>query len=185
MSPAPKAGGGHDGGEPIADRLVNARIIESIAEDDQEPIYRATRYTVYPSGFSRVAAAERRNWCVHVEDAGDGWAVRWRSRCLNYRYVWEFEPPKKSRTGDFLRRCRFSERAALLRAKQAVDQLQVDGMTYEEFVAHVRERAAEEARAALATGASATPLDPPGQDPVLPLHLRLTRARRRQRPSLQ
>jgi hypothetical protein len=156
--------------------LVNAGLIDAMDEDGDGPTYRVTRYIIYPTGFSRVHSPERRHWCLRVEDAGDGWAVRWRSLCLNYRNQWEFDPPAKSRTNDFIARCRFSERAAILRAKRIVDALEVDGVTFDGFVERVRQEAAAEARAALASGSSASPLDTNPAGPVLPLHHRLKRA---------
>jgi hypothetical protein len=129
--------------------VVNARTVDEMAVDESRPWYRPTCYTVYPSGFDRVAVPERGRWLIHVVDAGEGWAVRWRGKCLNYRRYWEFEPPPKGRSADFLNRCRFSERGALHRARQVVDDLVVDGRTYDEFVTHVREREAAKARAAL------------------------------------
>jgi len=132
---------------------VNARVIEIRHGDAEGPSYRTTRYTVYPSGFARVAVSERGRWCIYVEDAGDGWAVRWRNQCLNYRNTWEFEPPARARSFEFLDRCRFSEQAAVNRAKWAVDRLLVDEMTFDDFVARVHEEAAANARTALARAA--------------------------------
>lgn len=154
---------------------VNVRTIELPNNDPDSTTYRPTRYTIHPAGWTRVADDRRRDWRITVEDAGDGWAVRWRSRCLNYRYEWEFEPRSRSRTDDFLKRCRFSERAALNRARRAVDELVVDGMTFAEFIIHVQDEAAAKARAALTNGVSGTPADTQHTHPVLPLHQRLHR----------
>lgn len=120
--------------------------------ESDRPTYRISGYTVYPSGYDRVAAPERENWRITVVDADDGWSIRWRSRCLNYRGAWEFEPPRRSRTPDFVARCRYSEHAALHRARAAVDRLTVDGMTFDEFVDRVRAESARKARAELAKG---------------------------------
>jgi hypothetical protein len=156
---------------------VNARLLElPRAEALAGASCRTTSYTVYPNGFEEIAHPRRRHWLLRVEDAGDGWAVRWRSRCLNYRREWEFEPPAKSRSSDFLRRCRFSERAAIRRAQQAVHELVVDGLTFPEFVAQVRAEAAEKARAALREGGSADLRGAGGTRPVLPLAFRLRSA---------
>lgn len=168
------------GGGDAVEVPVNARWVDPAPRETPDgPSYAVTRYTAYPTGYTDVADP-RRYWCLTVEDAGDGWAVRWRSRCLNYRGEWEFEPPVRSRTSDFLCRCRFAERAALLRAQQSVDDLVVDAMTYTEFVVHIREQAATEARRALKAGRSRSLLDDPSAvgatDPVLPLHVRLRRA---------
>lgn len=160
---------------------VNVRTIELPNSDPDGPTYRSTRFTVYPAGWDRIADDQRRDCRVTVEDAGDGWAVRWRNRCLNYRYDWEFEPRAGSRTDDFLNRCRFSQRAALNRAKRAVDELVIDGMTFEEFVTHVQSKAAAKARAALAEGVSGSPDEFKPSRPVLPLQRRL-RKKRAQHP---
>lgn len=156
--------------------LANARTVDTFSTDQDSPTYRATCYTVYPTGFDRVAVPERDRWRINVVDAGDGWAVRWQRKCLNYRRVWEFEPPKGGRSADFLSRCRFTERGALLRAKQAIDELLVDGMTYDEFVVHVGDDALAKARAVLASGQGAALGEAERGVPTLPLHNRLLRA---------
>lgn len=61
----------------------------------------------------------------------------------------EYEPPRQSRTPDFLARCRFTEHAALNRARMTVDRLTFDAMTYDEFVDRVRADASRKARAEL------------------------------------
>jgi len=119
-------------------------------EQLSHPTYRIAAYTVYPTGYDRAAdAPKREQWRVTVADAGDGWAIRWRARCMNYRGGWEFEPPSDARTADFLRRCRFNEHAALLRARRNVDDLIVDGFTFSEYAARFWEGHRENARAVL------------------------------------
>jgi hypothetical protein len=117
--------------------------------EENGPTYRVASYTIFPSEFDRVADPDRHNWCLTVADAGDGWAIRWRNRCLNFHGRREHEPPATARAVDFLRRCRFSERAALYRARQVIDSLEVEGMTFDEFVARVREDAGVQAREVL------------------------------------
>jgi hypothetical protein len=138
------------------------------SEDEDRPTYRVSAFTVYPSGFDRVSTPDKNRWRIQVVDAGDGWVVRWRTRCLNYQGVWEYEPAPKGRTPEFLRRCRFSEQAALLRAKKAVDGLVVDGMTFDEFVDHVMAESAARAAAVLEQAAA--------EHPTLPRQLRLLQA---------
>ena len=123
--------------------------MDSGRSDPERASYRVSGYTVCPSGYDRIAAPARENWRIMVVDADDGWSVRWRSRCLNYRGLWEYEPPRQSRTPEFLARCRFTEHAALHRARMAVDRLAVDGLTFDEFVDTVRADAARKARVEL------------------------------------
>jgi len=52
--------------------------------------------------------------------------------------AWLFEPPAEARTAEFLRSCRFSEQAALLRARREVDDVVVEGLTFAEHVAVFR-----------------------------------------------
>lgn len=117
--------------------------------DQQGPTYRVTGYTVVPSGFDRVSVPERDRWLITVSDTGDGWAVRRRTLCLNYRRTWEFEPPPRARSEDFLHRSRFSEQAALNRAREVIDSMVVDGLTYDEFVDKVRQDSVVKARRVL------------------------------------
>jgi hypothetical protein len=117
--------------------------------DAPAPTYRVASYSVFPTGFAEVLQPERKKWCLTVADGGDGWAIRWRSKCLNYRNQWESEPPPASRSADFLHRCRFNEFAALHRARQVVDHLRVRGLTFQEFVEGVHAEAQARARAEL------------------------------------
>lgn len=110
------------------------------------PTYRVASYTVYPSGFDRITHPHKHRWCLTVTDAGDGWAIRRGNRNLNIQREWEFEPPPDLRDAEFLRRCRFNEHAALLRARRVIDKLTTHGLTFEEFVQQVRREAAELAR---------------------------------------
>lgn len=116
------------------------------------PSYQVASYTVYPTAYHSASDAPRRDqWCVTVADAGDGWAIRWRSRCMNYRGEWEYEPPAAVRTGEFLKRCRFSEQAALLRARREIDDVIVDGLTFAEYIDRHRAQHRRRARAVLRT----------------------------------
>jgi hypothetical protein len=112
-------------------------------------VYRVRSYTVYPTGFDRVADIRKDSYCLTVVDAGDGWAIRWRSRCMDYRGRLDFEPPRDARTPVFLKQFRFNEHAALHRARLAIDDLVVDGMTFDEFVEHVQAEARTRALAVL------------------------------------
>lgn len=96
-----------------------------------------TSYTVRPTGFSDVVHRAKHKWCVTVDDAGDGWAIRRGRMCLNFRNEWEFEPPRGSRDAAFLRRCRFNEHAALMRCRRVIDHLDHEGLTFAEFTKQV------------------------------------------------
>lgn len=113
------------------------------------PTYRVSGYTVYPSGFDRISVPERDRWLLSVSDTGDGWAVRRRTMCLTYRRTWEFEPLPRARSHDFLQRCRFSEQSALNRAREVIDSMVVEGLTYDDFVEKVHHDSVEKARAVL------------------------------------
>lgn len=97
------------------------------------PIYRVASYTVYPSGFDEVEGTDRERWCLTVVDAGNGWAIRRGNRCLNVALQWEQERAPALCDSQFLRRCRYNEHAALLRARRIVDRLEVGGMTFDEY----------------------------------------------------
>lgn len=110
------------------------------------PTYAVASYTVRPTGFAEVSHRDKHRWCLTVADAGDGWAIRRHSMCLDYRDQWEFEPPATVRDAAFLHRCRFNERAALLRAQKAVDRLTVRGETFADFRARLRAEATVQAQ---------------------------------------
>jgi hypothetical protein len=119
---------------------------QASVEDDRAPRYRIASYTVYPSGFDRLCSPDTHRWCLTVADAGDGWAIRKASMCLNRRGEWELEPVANARDAAFLGRCRFERHTALARARQVVDRLTVRGLTFDEFVEEVRAEAAQRAR---------------------------------------
>lgn len=95
-------------------------------EEEPRPTYRVSAYTVYPSGYDRVAVTERESWRVTVIDTGEGWSIRWRSRCLNIRNTWQLEPPRRGH-----------------------HSLLVDGMNHDEFVEQVQKESAAKAAAEL------------------------------------
>lgn len=137
---------------PDRDPTASPGALPDPGGDQDRASFRVSAYTVYPTGYNRVAAPAREHWRITVVNADDGWSIRWRSRCLNYRNLWEFEPPRRSRTPDFVARCRFTEHAALRRARIAVDQLTIDGMTFDDFVDRTLADAAARARAELKKG---------------------------------
>ena len=51
---------------------------------------------------------------------------------------WQRALPLELRDGEFRRLCVYNEHAALLRARQVVDRLDVGGLTFEEFVWRVK-----------------------------------------------
>jgi hypothetical protein len=97
------------------------------------PTYQVGSYTVYPSGFHELDGPAKEQWCLEVVDAGNGWAIRRGGMCLNIALQWEDERTPLLCDAAFLRRCRYNEHAALLRARRVVDRLEVGGMTFEEF----------------------------------------------------
>lgn len=121
-------------------------MIDSSSSRVGPPTYRASAYTVYPSGFDRITHAHKHRWCLTVADAGDGWAIRRGNMNLNIRREWEFEPPADVRDAAFLSRCRFNEHAALLRARRVIDMLTLHDLTFEEFVQQVCSESADLAR---------------------------------------
>lgn len=97
------------------------------------PTYQVASYTVYPSGFHELEGAAKEQWCLSVVDAGNGWAIRRGDMCLNIALQWEQERAVELCDGQFLRRCRYNEHAALLRARRVVDRLELGGMTFDEY----------------------------------------------------
>lgn len=114
------------------------------AHDDDGPTYAVAAYVVRPTGYRDLVHRDKHNWCVKVEDAGDGWAIRRGKMCLNFRNEWEYEPPAESRDEAFLRRCRYNEHAALLRSRRVIDELEFHSMTFAQFTAHVHATLLEE-----------------------------------------
>lgn len=102
------------------------------------PTYRVASYTVYPSGFHEVDITAKERWCLVVVDAGNGWAIRRGDMCLNIALQWEAERPPSLCDTEFVRRCRYNEHAALLRARRVVDRLEAAGLTFDEYVVDVR-----------------------------------------------
>lgn len=122
-----------------------------VDQDVAGPTYEVASYLVYPSGYAEQDDVPgREQWRLLVADAGDGWAIRRRGRCLNFRGQFEHEPPASARTPEFLHRCRFTERAALLRARHHIDVLRVEEMTFSQYVAQFRAAMRERVRAELA-----------------------------------
>lgn len=97
------------------------------------PTYRVSSYTVFPSAYDKVTDPGRSQWCLTVADAGDGWAIRRGTKCLNFTNRWEDEMPPELSDSAFRHRCRYNEHAALMRARRVVDRLEVQGLTFEEF----------------------------------------------------
>lgn len=121
-------------------------------EENQQPrpMYEVAAYTVYPSGYHQIPEAPARHlWRLSVIDAGDGWAIRHRRMCLNFRGQFELDPPVDVRTPDFLHRCRYTERAALHRARLFIDTMTVDGLTFRRYIKQYRQDMREQARAEL------------------------------------
>lgn len=102
------------------------------------PTYCVAAYTVFPTGYEHVEHAGMDQWCLSVVNAGNGWAIRRGDKCLNIALQWEEERRPELCDKEFLRRCRYNEHAALLRARRAVDRLEFGGLTFDEVTAGVR-----------------------------------------------
>lgn len=113
------------------------KAVEQAAPDVPTPTYHVSSYTVYPTGYDQVDRPGKERWTVSVEDAGNGWAIRRDGRCLSIALQWERERPPELCDSHFLRRCRYNEHAAVLRARRVVDRLEVLGLTFDEFAAAV------------------------------------------------
>jgi len=138
------------------------RDAEQAAPDVPTPTYRVSSYTVYPSGYDGVDSAGKERWTLSVEDAGNGWAIRRDGKCLSIALQWEHERPPELCDGQFLRRCRYNEHAALLRARRVVDRLEVLGLTFDEFATRRVDQAADavqEARQRMVVASSPAPVN--------------------------
>lgn len=119
-------------------------------QEEAHSTYEVAAYIVYPTGYDDVPEAPARDqWRLHVVDAGDGWAIRRRRMCLNFRGQFEIDPPPDVRTPDFLHRCRYNERAALHRARLFIDTMTVDGLTFRRYLEQHRANMRDQARAEL------------------------------------
>lgn len=111
------------------------------AEQPPKATYQIASYTVYPTGYDQVEYPGKESWCLAVVDAGNGWAIRRDDNCLNVALQWEKERHPELCDNQFMRRCRYNEHAALLRARRVIDRLEVWGLTFDEFVAQTRDQA--------------------------------------------
>jgi hypothetical protein len=137
-------------------RRRQRRVAEQAAPDVPTPTYRVSSYTIYPTGYDKVDRPGKERWTVSVEDAGNGWAIRRDGKCLSIALQWESERPPELCDSHFLRRCRYNEHAAVLRARRVVDRLEVLGLTFDEFAAQLVDRGAdavEQARQRIPSGA--------------------------------
>ena len=119
------------------------KAAEHAEPDVRTPTYRVASYVVYPAGYELVDRPGKERWTLLVEDAGNGWAIRRDESCLNIALQWERERPLELCDSQFVRRCRYNEHAALLRARRAVDRLEVLGLTFDEFASQRIEQASE------------------------------------------
>lgn len=122
-----------------SDRPVATKRLKRVAPNDidaEQPVgatYRVASYTVYPSGFDQVDGAAKERWSLSVVDCGNGWAIQRGDMCLNISLQWEAERAAEVCDSQFLRRCRYNEHAAILRARRIVDRLEVAGLTFDEY----------------------------------------------------
>jgi hypothetical protein len=106
---------------------------------------KVSAYTIYPTGYDDATFADKHDWTITVEDGGSeyGWAVRKSARrCLNRDGEWEHEHIPSERSDEWLAEHRFPEAEAIERAKAAVDEIRVKGMTIAEADAYVAQRTA-------------------------------------------
>jgi hypothetical protein len=115
-------------------RGSRARGASEKAVEQPSPTYRISTYTVFPSGYDAVDDPDRSRWCLTVADADGGWVIRRDEDCLSIFNQWVPEAPPGARDAEFHRTCLYNEHAALLRARRVVDNLEVGGLTFEEFV---------------------------------------------------
>jgi len=111
-----------------------------------------------------VQRERKDRWTLDVVDAGNGWAIRRGEECLNVALQWEKERSLALCDAQFVRRCRYNEHAALLRARRVIDRLEVWGLTFDEFATEAVEEAADaidEARRRIAGAPINAPADPP------------------------
>lgn len=128
------------------------------------PTYRASAYVVYPTGYDAVQRERKDRWTLDVVDAGNGWAIRRGEECLNVALQWEKERSLALCDAQFVRRCRYNEHAALLRARRVIDRLEVWGLTFDEFATEPVEEAVDaidEARRRIAGAPINAPANPP------------------------
>jgi len=119
----------------VSRRRRPKKVVQQAAPDVPTPTYHVSSYTVYPTGYDQVDRPGKERWTISVEDAGNGWAIRRDGRCLSIALQWERERPPELCDSHFLRRCRYNEHAAVLRARRVVDKLEVLGLTFDEFAA--------------------------------------------------
>lgn len=130
----PDAAHARIGPDLLSKRRQRSSRIELVEDVPAGPTYRVSAYTVYPSGYESVSDSAKKKWCLSVADAGDGWAIRRGNMCLNIALQWEVERSTRISDAQFMRRCRYNEHAAILRARRVVDKLEVEGLTFDEFV---------------------------------------------------
>lgn len=93
-----------------------------------------TAYDVLPTAYDTAKARDLYHFIIKVEYRGIGkWAVVWMGSVLNRDGEWEWEPSPSNREDDFFERCRFTRTDALKRAREAVDELKVNGLTLAEW----------------------------------------------------
>ena len=114
-------------------RALRANKPSAVPRDAPTATDRVASYTVYPTGYDQVIHPEKERWLLTIADAGNGWAIRRGNQCLNIALQWEDERAPELGDSQFLRRCRYNEHAALLRARRVVDRLEVNGLTFPEF----------------------------------------------------
>lgn len=95
-----------------------------------------TQYTISPVPLDDPEQRYAYPFNVTVEWRGDGlWAVVNGDYTLTSLGDWEYEPRPSSRDDGYLARCRFDLDTALLLARDVASAVEVNGMTWEQYLA--------------------------------------------------
>ena len=110
---------------------------------DTDPV--ATQYTISPVPLDDDEQRYADHFNVTVEWRGERlWAVVNGGYTLTAAGNWEYEPRPSSREDDYLTRCRFDLDTALGLAREVAPTVEVNGMTWVQYLEWRSGRRAEE-----------------------------------------